>query len=67
MKLRNIYMACKRSVEPIRNVYIYQSTTTSTTRYCVSGWNAAQTAILNNLKGIEFFEEKIAAFINAIP
>jgi hypothetical protein len=66
MKLRNIYMACKRSVEPIRNVHIYQNTT-STTRYWVSGWNDAQTAILNNLKGIELFEEKIAAFINTIP
>ena len=66
MKLRNIYMACKRSVEQIRNVRIYQNTT-STTRYWVSGWNDAQTAILNNLKGIELFEEKIAAFINAIP
>ena len=46
MKLRNIYMACKRSVEQIRNVRIYQNTT-STTRYWVSGWNDAQTAILN--------------------
>lgn len=66
MKLRNIYMACKRSIEPISNIRFIQKKV-GITQYCVSGWNAAQTAILNNLKEIEFLKDKTAALINAIP
>lgn len=66
MKLRNIYMACKRSIEPISNVRIFQSDR-GATKFFVSGWSEAQAAILNNLSGIDFLGDKTAALINAIP
>lgn len=68
MKLRNIYVACKRSLEPIGGMhFIQERNTANVMKYYISGWNAAQEAILINLKEIKFLENKITALINAVP